>query len=372
MNTNLRALIAGAGVAGLTAARAFHNLGWDVDLVERRNDLDVVPTGLFIPANGMRAFAALDSAAALISQGQEIDRLGMRATGGSSTHAPLSAVWPDVGPSIAINRLSAQRTLLEVCPVTVQWGKGVQEVSQQGKRVTVTMSDGARTGYDLVIGADGVNSAVRLQTWPGTVAQYAGDYWWRGVVACPPSLESWDTCLCDAGIFVAMPIGAGLAYWATGCFSLQQLDDPSDGRAERVRRLFGDADGPHAEILAQVKDDSRVQFSAASKVLVEQPAQGRVVLLGDAAHAIGPSMAQGASMAAEDVQVLTQELVQAGDVDEALTRYAARRKPRTRYVHETTEMRNRLALNPPPDPTPLVREWPRLSVQSFAALVPAP
>jgi 2-polyprenyl-6-methoxyphenol hydroxylase-like FAD-dependent oxidoreductase len=63
------ALVAGAGIAGLTAATALHDLGWAVDLVERRETLDVIPTGLFIPANGMRAFAALGAADALRSRG---------------------------------------------------------------------------------------------------------------------------------------------------------------------------------------------------------------------------------------------------------------------------------------------------------------
>jgi 2-polyprenyl-6-methoxyphenol hydroxylase-like FAD-dependent oxidoreductase len=371
MSTN-RVLVAGAGIAGLTAATAFHDFGWDVDLVERRETLDAIPTGLFIPANGMRAFATLGVAGALRSRGREIERLNVRiAGGGASSSVPSEAIWPNVGPSIGIDRKTAVLTLMKSCPVTVQWGTAVQGLTQHDKSVTVTLSDGTRSDYDLVVGADGVNSTVRLQVWPDAIAQYAGDNWWRGVAPAPDDLDTWELCLCQQGVMLAEPIGEDLAYWTIGTYSAQPFDDPVTDRAERLRKQFSDADGPHAEILAQVEDDSRVQFSPAYQILLSHPVRGRVVLIGDAAHAIGPSMAQGASMSAEDVLVLTRELAWATDIDAALARYAIRRAARTRHVHETTAMRNRAAAQTENRPQ-LVQEWPRLSVQSYAALVPPP
>lgn len=371
MSTNLRVLVAGAGIAGLTAATAFHDLGWQVDLVERRETLDTIPTGLFIPANGMRAFAALGLAAALRSRGREIHRLSVRAPGSGASHAELADVWPGVGPSIGIEREAAVRALLASCPVTVQWGNGVRGLYQHGSQVSVTLTDGTPPDYDLVVGADGLNSMVRLCAWPGSTTQYAGDCWWRGVVGCPGGLEEWDAYLCQEGIFLGIPIGEGLVYWAAGTYPAEPFDDPVAGRAELVRERFADADGPHAEILAQIKDDSRVQFSPASRILVDRPARGRVVLVGDAAHATGSNMAQGASMAAEDVQVLTRELASGTSIDAALIRYAIRRAPRTRHVDETTAMRNRLAAQSA-NRAAMIQEWQNLCVRSFAALVPAP
>jgi 2-polyprenyl-6-methoxyphenol hydroxylase-like FAD-dependent oxidoreductase len=84
-------------------------------------------------------------------------------------------------------------------------------------------------------------------------------------------------------------------------------------------------------------------------------------------------MAQGASMAAEDALVLTQELAAAPSLDQALARYASRRLPRTRHVQQATAMRNGLAALSLQDRTAFViPKWAELSIGSFAALVPAP
>jgi 2-polyprenyl-6-methoxyphenol hydroxylase-like FAD-dependent oxidoreductase len=239
--------------------------------------------------------------------------------------------------------------------------------------VQAQLSDGTAEEYDLVIGADGAHSTVRGRLWPDAAARYGGESWWRGVVACPAGLDDWSACFCQEGTFLGMPIGGGLAYWVAGRYSAEPFDDPVQGRAARVRERFGDVTGIHAKILGQVEDDSQVQFSPAEEVWVEEPVRGRVVLLGDAAHATTPSMAQGASMVAEDALVLTQELAEAPSLDQALARYAFRRLPRTRHVQQATAMRNGLAALSLADRTAfVVPKWAELSIGSFAALVPAP
>jgi len=369
-----RALVAGAGIAGLTAAKSLHDQGWQVDLAERRLAFDAVPTGLFIPANGMRALAALGAATTLLPSGQPIGRLRL-SSAGSDTQAvvDLGLVWPGVGPSIALHRPRAMEALLGWCPVPVRSGVGIQSLSQHGEGVQAQLDDGSVEEYDLVIGADGAHSTVRGTLWPDVAPRYGGESWWRGVVACPAGLEDWSACFCRAGNFLGIPIGGGLAYWAAGSYSAEPFGDPPQGRAARIRDRFSDVTGIHAEILGQVDDDAKVQFSPAEEVWVEQPVQGRVVLLGDAAHATTPSMAQGASMAAEDALVLARELAAAPGVDQALARYASCRQPRTRHVQQATAMRNGLAALSLEERTGLaLPRWAELSIASFAPLVSEP
>lgn len=375
MNSKNTALVTGAGIAGLTTAAGLHKLGWDVHLVDRRPDPGgAIPTGLFFPANGVRAFAALGAADALLSRGHVIERMRLRGMGGSGEGvAWLKDVWPGVGPSMAIQRGLALEALRSWCPVRVRAGTGVRSLTQRDGRAEVTLTDGSSAGYDLVVGADGAYSTVRGQFWPDTRACYGGESWWRGVVRCPDELEDWSACFCAAGTFLAMPVGGGLAYWTAGQYTAASFRDPVPGRAARVRSRFSDVTGVHALVLGQVTDDARVQFSPADQVWVDMPVRGRAVLAGDAWHAATPSMAQGGSMAAEDGLVLAQELAASADIDEALARYASRRRPRTAHVQETTAMRNQLAALPLADRVSfVVPRWAELSAGSFAALVPAP
>lgn len=373
MSSKHCALVAGAGIAGLAAAAGLHRLGWEVHLVDRRRTFDAIPTGLFFPANGMRAFAALGVAGLLMSRGRVVERMRLRGTGcPADSIAVLADVWPGIGPSVAIHRELALETLRAWCPVALRAGAGIQSLRQRGGRVDVALSDGSAASYDLVVGADGAYSTVRGQLWPDARARYGGESWWRGVVPCPDQLNDWSACLCAAGTFLAMPIGGGLAYWTAGQYTASSFRDPVRGRAARVRERFTDLTGTHAAILGQVTDDARVQFSPADQAWVDMPVQGRVVLAGDAWHAATPSMAQGGSMAAEDALVLAQELAAGPDIDQALARYASRRRPRTAHVQETTTMRNELAALPLEDRVGFVPRWAELSVASFAALVPVP
>jgi FAD-dependent urate hydroxylase len=374
MSSKYRVLVAGAGIAGLAAAAGLHRLGWEVDLVDRRPSCGAIPTGLFFPANGMRAFAALGVADALLSRGRVVERMRLRgAACPADSIAVLAEVWPGVGPSVAIHRGLALETLRAWCPVALRAGAGVQSLRQRGGRVDVALSDGSAASYDLVVGADGAYSTVRGQLWPDARARYGGESWWRGVAPCPDELKDWSACLCAAGTFLAMPIGGGLAYWTAGQYTASSFGDPVPGRAARVRERFSDLTGTHAAVLDQVTDDARVQFSPADQAWVDLPVRGHVVLAGDAWHAATPSMAQGGSMAAEDALVLVQELAAGPDIDQALARYASRRRPRTAHVQETTAMRNGLAALPLEDRVGfVVPRWAELSVASFAALVPVP
>lgn len=371
-----RALVVGAGIAGLAAARAIRELGWDVNVVEQRADFDGIDTGLFVPANGVRALAALGVLNGIACRSYAVFRLWVCCGDGSAESAArLGAVWPSVGPSIAIHRSLMQRALLKAALVPVRMGVRLTGIAMDGSRVSVTFDDGETSRYDLVVGADGAGSAVRRLLWPTASSGYGGESWWRGIVICPPGLADWTLTLCRAGNLVAIPVGAGMAYWAAGVSGEGPFRDEIPGRADRVRERFADATGVAAAVLSRVTDDAAVQFSAAETAWVEDPVSGRVVLIGDAWHATTPSMAQGAAMAAEDALVLAQELGRGpgcGAIEDALRRFSARRLPRVRHVRETTAMRNRLAALPLEQRLDVLPHWEEISVASFAPLVSAP
>lgn len=370
-----RVLIVGAGIAGLATAGALAGIGWDVEVVERRSTFNGAATGLFIPVNGVRALRALGMAGGVLARGRKIERLVARtANGALSAGVELKQVWPGVGPCCAVQRDLALGAVLEASHATVRMGNGLASLEPDGAGVRATLEDGSSERYDLVVGADRVRSTVRGLRWPDAGASYGGESWWRGVVECPPELDAWTVSLCAAGNFLVIPLGGGKAYWVGGHSSSEPFRDPAESRAARVRDRFDDLQGAPREVLDQVTDDDRVQFSPAEQAWVDDPIAGRVVLVGDAWHAATPSMAQGASLAVEDAFVLAAELRVHGleGIDAALGRYSERRRPRTAHVQQATAMRNQLAALPLEQRTRAIAHWEQISIGSFAPLVPEP
>jgi 2-polyprenyl-6-methoxyphenol hydroxylase-like FAD-dependent oxidoreductase len=156
----------------------------------------------------------------------------------------------------------------------------------------------------------------------------------------------------------------------------EPFTDPPAGRAVRLRERYAEVTGALRGVLDLVAHDTTVQFSTADQVWVPEPVAGRIVLVGDAAHAAAPNMAQGASMAAEDALVLAEELGRPGAAGDgyrgALARYAARRAPRARHVQETTALRSRLGNLLLSVRLPHPANFAELSRNSFAALLPEP
>ena len=140
-------LVAGAGIAGLAAAGAIRELGWDVSVVEQRADFDGIGTRLFVPANGVQALAALGVLDEVACRGRRIDRLRLHsADGAAEAVARLDRVWPGAGPSIAIHWSLMQEALLEAALVPVRTGVRLTGVVTDGPGSTRRSTTAARPG----------------------------------------------------------------------------------------------------------------------------------------------------------------------------------------------------------------------------------
>jgi 2-polyprenyl-6-methoxyphenol hydroxylase-like FAD-dependent oxidoreductase len=196
---------------------------------------------------------------------------------------------------------------------------------------------------DVLIGADGLGSVVR-----GTVAEtqprYAGYTAWRGVstVALEPGrlTESWGL----GERFGLVDIGGGRTYWfATKNAPEGETDEPT-GRKAELQRRFEDWHPPIRDVLAAADDDDRILRNDVYDLpRLPRWSSGRIVLLGDAAHAATPGVGQGAAEALEDAVVLSGLLAQGADVERALNDYEARRRPRVELVQKMSRRADKAA-----------------------------
>jgi len=335
--STVRVLIVGGGIAGLSLNLALRDSPWHVDLVERDTGQNRSGAGLAVQPNAMRALRRLGASAAVERAGAVIDRFGYRDQRGARLcDIDLGDVWSEVGPFIGITR-GALHNALRAGPDRCRFGTSVTSVTQQDGRVSVSFDDATAAEYDLVVGADGVNSDVRRLAVGGPAPAYGGQMAWRSLAPVSPgSLDGVQFWLGAGRFFGLCPAGEGTTY-GFGNLTCPRLHEPTAGRIGRLRERFAGFGAPVQEYLAAVPRDADIHCSPIEWLPGTAWYSGRVALIGDAAHAMSPMMGQGGCMAIEDALVLADELGRAPDIPAALAAYAQRRRPRVDWVREQSQ-----------------------------------
>jgi FAD-dependent urate hydroxylase len=329
-------LIVGGGIAGLTLAAALERQGFQAELVERDPGWRALGAGIAVQPNGMRVLRRLGMDRAVEAAGIPLRRwVFADQRGDVLCDTDLGALWGDVGPFVGIARTSLQRVLLGgASAVPSRLGTSITSLAQHDRRVSVTFTDGSTGDYDLVVGADGIHSAVRDHVAGGVVPEFARQIVWRSLapvrVPGPPSVQMW---LGEGCFFGLCPVGDGATY-GFGNVTHPREHDPVQGRLERLRKRFAEFGTVVRDFLAGLETDEQVHCSPIEWVELERWHAGRVVLIGDAAHASSPMMGQGGCLAIEDAWVLAEVLRAEPTVERALDVWAERRRPRVTWVHQ--------------------------------------
>ena len=346
----MRTLIVGGGIAGLAAARALRLRGRGAEIVERAPEWRIAGAGVYVPGNGVAALRELGLADAVIAQGAVVGRRRLLDDGGRAfIDYDEAGLWRGVAPPIALHRADLHEILLEgASGLPIRMATTVTSVEAAAYGVRVTFDDGTAGDYDLVIGADGVHSTTRQQVFGGPPATSAGQVGWRFVLDGHPEIEGWNGWLSRSRGFLALAIGAGRIYCYADVRS-RDAGDPTGGDPARLAALFRSFASPVPDLLDELSGPAELWFSPVEEV---RPTwrRDRVVLIGDAAHASSPNMAEGASLAIEDALVLAQVLSEAAspaDVPAALGTFEDRRAERVAWVQRTTHRRDRLRYAPP-------------------------
>ncbi|MFE5709400.1 FAD-dependent monooxygenase [Streptomyces sp. NPDC056501] len=334
-----RAVVIGAGIGGLTAAVALHRNGWQVTVLERAADLAPVGAGIGLAPNSQRA---LD----VIGLGDRVRDLaawqgdgGMRTPDGrwlARTNARAAAERFG-GPLVLLHRATLVEILTSALPDgTVRTGApaSLADPGDDRRPARLTTPDGDIEA-ELVVAADGIRSATRHALFPEHPGpRYAGCTTWRVVVPAPARPfaphETWGA----GRLWGTQPLKDGRIYAYAMAAAPAGGRAPDDEKAELLR-LFGDWHHPVPEILAAV-DPGQVLRHDVHHLPDPLPAfhRGRVALLGDAAHAMMPSLGQGGNQAIEDAVVLAHHTRSAPDFvpGRALAAYTADRLPRTTAI----------------------------------------
>jgi 2-polyprenyl-6-methoxyphenol hydroxylase-like FAD-dependent oxidoreductase len=370
-----KTLIVGGGIAGLTLAAALHQQGFYVELIERSTCWNAVGAGMSIQANAMRALRALGLDAAVANLGTVLHRWGFcDQQGDMLCDIDLETFWDDVGPCIGIERAKLQQALLAgAAAVPCRLGMSVASLSQDEQRVSIAFSDGSNGRYDLVVGADGIGSDIRELIFGPNPAAGAGHIAWRSLAPMrPQGLTDLRFFLGDRCFFGLCPVGNGHTY-GFGHVAEPHFHDEVRGRLERLRKRFSEFGEPIQEYLAALECDDQIHCSTVEWVQQEQWHSGRIVLIGDAAHASSPMMGQGGCMAMEDACVLAEVLRSASTVEEALDAYVTRRRPRVKWVQqESLSVSESIGLPPEVRNSALRTRGEEMFERRFAPLIAAP
>jgi 2-polyprenyl-6-methoxyphenol hydroxylase-like FAD-dependent oxidoreductase len=326
-DSRVRVIVVGGGIAGLSAGIAMRRTGHEVVVLERAPRIDPVGAGITLFANAMRALDRLGVGEAVAARGAAATRSAILTSDGRElTRVPADLLEG----TIALHRADLQAELAAAAG-EVRLGVEVTVVEQGDDAVIAVSADGREEQGDLLVGADGLSSIVRRAIADVSI-RYAGYTAWRGVSSVPVGpgrlTESWGV----GERFGLVDIGRGRTYWfATKNTPEGEPDEPGGRKAEILRRFSGWHE-PIAAVAEATDDSAILRNDVYYLESLPRWSKGRVVLVGDAAHATTPGVGQGAAQAIEDAVVLAERLAGSGELATALAEYEAIRRPRAEAV----------------------------------------
>lgn len=343
MTGKKRIALIGAGIGGLTAARALALRGFEVRVFEQSDELKEVGAGIQVAPNSTKVLRALGLEPQLKEAGYQPQSVVVRDwdDGRQLRRTPMDNAEAKYGSGYYLmHRADLLRILAQPVPgVTVELCTRVDAVSSTDKQAVVTLSDGRQIESDLVVGCDGIHSLVRKTLHGAQSPRFTGNMCWRALTpvdAFPPGLVAPDMTIwmgplghivvyyVRGGQFVNMVASRETKTWVEESWSVESS-------AQEMSAAFPKVGGDMRMLI------DRAQRCFKWGLFDRDPlpwwSRGRITLLGDAAHPMLPFLAQGAAMAIEDGFVLAREVAASpDDIPAALQRYEAVRRPRTTDV----------------------------------------
>ena len=334
-----RVLVVGGGITGGVLSLALRQRGVEVVLVDLRPELGGVGHGITLQGNALKAFKSVGIYDRLAERGFPFSHLRLKTAdgnviaeiptppmGGPDLPGTMGAVRGDIADILADEVVKAG--------VDVRLGTTITEIDDRGDSVVATLSDGSTETVDLVVGADGIRSKVRSMIGIEDEPHQVGMGIWRTVATRPAEMDCSELYYGGPKYKAGYtPISDDLCY----AFLLEEnLDRSFVGEGPNGALLKERGQG-YGGIWGQVRDsladDAVVNYQWIEAICVDSPwYRGRTIIIGDAAHACPPLIAQGAAMCAEDAVVLAEMLTSGDKVEDVLPAFMERRFPRVKMV----------------------------------------
>jgi 2-polyprenyl-6-methoxyphenol hydroxylase-like FAD-dependent oxidoreductase len=336
----VRAVVVGAGIGGLATVIAFERAGVEPIVLERAPQLHEAGFGLVLSANAVTALRSLGLRDGVAARGTRVRRAEIRNPRGDLlTRIDYEALgWETYG----ILRTELQQAMLAAVPAEcLRLGTTCIGATEDGQ----ALLEGADAVVaDIVVGADGIRSAVRQSLFGEEPLRYGGHRAWRAGTRFDDErvrdrfVEVWGV----GGGFGFGPAGAGRVYWY--CFETvpEGAPAPKRPRDEFLRRYRAWFD-PIPALIESTDPDAIVPTFTYDRPPRRSWGRGRLTLLGDAAHPMKPNIGQGAAQALEDAVVLASSVAGSADPEEALRAYERRRVRRANAVVRASRRAGRAA-----------------------------
>lgn len=349
----IRVLIVGAGPSGLCVAKALQNRGIYSDIIEKEDQIRSDGAGIAIPANGSWALNQLgidiSSKALLIQDMQLTDDLGE-----ILTQEKIDGIHPEGAQFYSLGRDELMTQLLTCLneQIQIQTSTTVKHFSEENDLVTVAFSDGQVRSYDFVIGCDGVHSSLRKLIHPDEVSDFLGLLAWRTVIDALEGIAMPTYMLGADRLVLLYPMPNNRTYVYGHIFQSEKTP-----RFYSFSHEFSHFRGavPHAiSLIDQQLPSNKIHFythhmEKSHSVRFKLDGFSRVLLVGDASHAFGPMLQNGAAQGFEDAYVLQDLLtnrMNRTQVPGLIDAFVKRRLPRVQSIFSMSNMKIQALFNP--------------------------
>lgn len=352
----MHVLVVGGGIGGLTAALALEKRGHTVTVTEQSGVISEVGAGLQLSPNAMKVLNALGVGARVMTDAFRPQAAEMRwgRSGRKIFSIPLrkaamnrwGAEYIHVHRADLIEALRAE--LVARAPDSVVLGYRLERYENRGDKIIATFAGGETIETDLLIGADGIHSAVRDQMLGPDKPEFTGCVAWRATApvtalgnhAPPPTASVWVGPRRHAVTYL---LRRGSLANFVGVVEHKTPGDESWTATGAKEQALKDFKRWHPSVTGIIEAaDSMNRWALYGRKPLPKWSDGRATLLGDACHPMLPFLAQGAAMAIEDAWALAACLDAEGDIPAALEAYEARRKPRVSRVQEGARANSKL------------------------------